>query len=68
MNMGFLYKYKFLSKINEIKNEFKLIFWPNKREIIQTILMVIVVVILTCLFLWIIDAVLVYVISSILII
>lgn len=61
--MFFLYKNNFLQKINEIKNEFKIISWASKQEITQSILMVIVLVVLTCFCLWIIDSILVYAIS-----
>ncbi|HFL8819550.1 MAG TPA: preprotein translocase subunit SecE [Candidatus Azoamicus sp. OHIO2] len=62
--MNFSYKYEFLVKLKEIKNEFKHISFPTKREISQTILTVVILILLTCLCLWIIDSVLIYILSK----
>ncbi len=62
--MIFLYKNKFLVKVKEIKTEFDNITWSNKKELSQTSLMVVILIILVCVALWIIDSTLIYIVTK----
>ena len=64
--MYFLRKYNyFFGRIEEVKREFKSISWSSRKEIGQTISVVIIFIFLTSTFLWIIDSILVYFIAKI---
>jgi preprotein translocase SecE subunit len=64
--MKFFNKYYLSTKIKEVKKEIKTITWAPKKEISQTILIVIILVSLVSIFLWIIDSILMYFVSKIL--
>jgi preprotein translocase subunit SecE len=51
-------------KLKETKNELKLISWPSKKEVNQTILIVLILIVLTSACFWFIDSILVYIISQ----
>lgn len=51
--------------IKDIKTEIKQIHWPKKKDINQATLMVLLIVLLTSIILWIIDSILIYIISKI---
>jgi len=51
--------------LKDIKLEIKNIHWPEKKEINQTTLMVLIIVLSTSIILWIIDSLLTYIVSKI---
>ncbi len=57
--------YLFFSKFEDIKREFKSISWSNRKEIGQTVSVVMIFIFFTSVFLWIIDSILVYLITKI---
>ncbi len=48
----------------DIKSEIKNIYWPKKKEINQTLLMVVIITLLTSITLWIIDSILTRIITK----
>ncbi len=64
--MHFLNKNNIYFIIKEIKHEIKNISWPNKKEINQSTLIIMIILLLTSLVLWIIDSIFTYIISNIL--
>jgi len=59
------HKKKTYSFLNNIKVEIKNIHWPTKKDVNQTTLMVVIIILLTSMTLWIIDSLLTYIISKI---
>ena len=63
--MFFFNYYNLLSKLKEIKKEFLNVSWPDRKEINQTILIVVFLILLTSIVLWIVDTILINLISKI---
>lgn len=61
----FIYKQTILVFVHGLKMEVKTIYWPTKKEMNQTTLMVIVITLLASIILWIVDSILTYIISKI---
>lgn len=64
--MHFLNKNNIYFIIKEIKHEIRNISWPNKKEINQSTLIIMIILLLTSFVLWIIDSIFTYIISNIL--
>lgn len=58
------YKNKIFFKIKEVNDEIKNISWPNKKDVTQTIIIVIIFIIFTILVLWMVDSILIYILSK----
>jgi len=69
-NLGFIfiktnYYKQMISFIQETKTELKNITWSKRKEIIQSTLAVLAIILCTSIVLWIIDSILTYIISKI---
>lgn len=62
--MKFKNNYNFL-KIKEIKSEIKNISWPERKDSFQTVLIVLIFILISMLFFYIIDSILIFVLSKI---